>query len=148
MNQIHKMFLIGLLAGAIIGNVIGIMFSMFSGTGLCPVSDQLILDAGSETSAIVVQTIISAVLGAIIFGTTFVYDLEGWSIAKSTLVHSVITFCTFVPSAYALYWMDRSAEGIALYLVIIVAIYVSIWLSQYLSYKSEIKKINDMLKKE
>lgn len=50
-----------------------------------------------------------------------------------------------MPTAYFLRWMDRSLGGFLGYLAIYAAIFILIWLSQYLTIRRNIKKMNTKL---
>ena len=46
------------------------------------------------------------------------------------------------PTAYCLYWMERSMAGVLQYVGVFLIIYLAIWLSMYLSYRRRIRQIN------
>ena len=45
-------------------------------------------------------------------------------------------------SYYAAYWMERSVAGVLGYIVIFCAIFVGIWIFQYLGWRAKINRIN------
>ena len=86
-----KMLLRGVLGiplGISISYVISIITSFIYGNGKFFVCSPLLIEyAGYEINAVVLQTVLSALLGMIFAGGSVVWDMEQWSIAKQTGIY-------------------------------------------------------------
>ncbi len=103
---------------------------------------------GSESLALIIQEIVTGLYGGIVMGTTVFYDVEHWSILRSTASHFVVTFVSYFITAVSLRWFSTSdiAEILIMFVIMVIG-YAIIWLANYLAYRSEIKKINSGLLK-
>ena len=121
--------LFGIPTGIAIGYVITVMMSAFWGDGSYYPCVPAFVDAmGSEIRAVVVQTV--------------VWEVDRWSLAGQTAAYFLITLGSVLPVAYAAYWMERSVAGVLGYIAIFCAIFVGIWIFQYLGWRAKINRIN------
>lgn len=81
-------------------------------------------------------------MGAVFAGSSVIWEVESWSLLRATATHFCITTPTFWVVSLLLGWCGLNLWGALSYLGIFLAIYVSIWLSQYFSYRRKIEKIN------
>ena len=101
---------------------------------------------GDPTLAILIQVLAEGLYGVIAFGGTFVYYIEEWGMLKATLAHFLMLSVSFFLMAFFLKWYTfYSPTAILVFCLCFAAAYFMIWLLEYLSYKSQIKKINDGL---
>ena len=142
-KEILKRCLLGTPLGLAISTIITIAISLTVGDGrYYAVVPSLAQDMGSEINAVILQAVLSMIYGAAWGGASVVWDAEGWSLLKMTVVHLVVTSLATFPIAYLARWMPQSATGILLYFGIFVLVYIGIWLSQYSSMKKRIKEMN------
>ena len=147
-KKLLKRCLLGAPLGLAISTVITIVISICVGDGMYyAVVPELIADSGSEINAVVIQAVLSLVYGAAWAGASIVWETDGWSLLKQTVVHLLVCSAATFPIAYFARWMPHNAKGIALYFGIFVAIYLVVWLSQYSAMKKRVKQINEKLKK-
>ncbi len=102
---------------------------------------------GNPILALFMEMIISGLLGAVCWGLTAVYDIEEWSLIKSTAVHYVISISAYFCVAFILRWLspaDMSSN--ILWFLIVTGGYVCIWLFNYIGYRIQISQINRNLK--
>ena len=136
----------GIPQGIAIGYVIAIIISLVIGDGTFQnVVPELVTQFGSEISAVLAQVIFSAVIGGVFAAVSVIWEIEEWSILKQTGIYFCILAITLFPIAYILHWMERSVGGFLTYLGIFVALFIVIWVVQYLFWKNRIEKINDKL---
>ena len=140
--------LIGAPIGLAISNLIAIVISLTVRDGrFYAVAPELIADYGTEINAVLLQTICSLLYGAAWAGASTIWEADHWSILRQTITHLIIcSLCTF-PIAYFMRWMDHSVFGILSYFGIFFAIYVIIWISQYMAIKKRIRQINSEVQK-
>ena len=148
-NQLWKKAGLRALVGAPIGlaytTVITIIISLAMGGGkYYPVVPELTEDVGSETIAVLIQALCSLLFGAAFAGASVVWDTD-WSLTKMTAVHLLICSAATFPIAYLIRWMEHSPGGILKYFGIFLAVYIAIWISQYLKMKRNIKAINQRM---
>ena len=143
MNETWKRALvlggIGFVAGAVIGAAI-LLFSRAE-----------VFSDPSSFVGVVLDLLFSGLNGAICMGSTVVYGFEHWSVARTTIVHFCITFSSltfFYTIGVLCGWISVPSVGSVLILFgICLVVYFAIWFSQYLSYKKQVRRLNDDLEK-
>ena len=146
-KEILKRSLFGAPLGIAIGVIITIIISLTVGDGrFYAVVPELVNDMGSEINAVILQTVLSMVYGAAWAGASVVWDAEGWSLLKMTLVHLAIASVATFPIAFFARWMPHTLTGILLYIGIFLLIYAGIWVSQYSAMKKRVKELNEKIK--
>ncbi|MGL5440525.1 MAG: DUF3021 domain-containing protein [Filifactoraceae bacterium] len=139
--------LLGFPLGIAIGFVITIIVSICIGNGLFyNVTPELIETMGNELNAVIIQTVLSGIIGTGFAMTSIVWEIDSWSLAKQSGVYFAIACIIMFPISYITNWMKHSAVGILLYVGIFIAIFVVTWLIQYCVWKSKIKKMNNKIK--
>ena len=102
---------------------------------------------GNEVTAIIIQTVLSAVLGAGFAGSSIIWEMDEWSLLKQTSIYFGIVSVLMMTVAYICEWMEHSVKGILIYLGIFFAIFIVIWIIQYLIWKVRISKIKEGIQK-
>ncbi|WP_083627976.1 DUF3021 domain-containing protein [Hornefia porci] len=97
---------------------------------------------GSEITAVILQTLLSGLVGIVFGASSVIWDIEDWSIAKQSGFFFAIAAAALMPAGYALNWMDRSARGIFGFFLIFAAVFVIIWFTMYLAWRHKIRKLN------
>ncbi len=135
--------LFGLPVGIAIGFVITLLISICIGDGsFYPVTSELIQTTGNELNAVVLQTILYAILGVGFAMASVIWEIDSWSLAKQSGVYFLIISVVMLPIAYFANWMKHSITGVLSYVGIFVMIFAAVWISQYLLWKKRIKKMN------
>ena len=70
------------------------------------------------------------------------------TIAKQSGIYFLIISVMMLPIAYVTNWMKHTVLGVLSYAGIFVAIFVVVWLSQFLLWKRTIRKMNALVGKE
>ena len=141
--------LFGLPTGIAIGFVITLIISICIGNGsFYPVTPELIDATGNELNAVILQTVLCAIMGAGFAAASIIWELDSWSLAKQSGIYFMIISVIMLPIAYFTYWMKHTALGVLSYVAIFVAIFVVVWLSQYLLWKRKIKQMNTLVNKD
>lgn len=137
----------GFPLGIAIGYVITILISLKWGQGYySPCVPELIDRMGSEINAVIVQTVLCGLLGVAFGASSVIWEIDSWSIVKQTGVYFAITSIVMLPFAYVMFWMEHSVKGFLSYFGIFAAIFIFIWLIQYLIGKYTVTKMNSKLK--
>lgn len=141
--------LFGLPTGIAIGFVITLIISICIGNGsFYPVTPELIDATGNELNAVILQTVLCAIIGAGFAAASIIWELDSWSLAKQSGIYFMIISVIMLPIAYCTNWMKHTALGVLSYVAIFVAIFVVVWLSQYLLWKRKIKQMNTLVSKD
>ncbi len=140
--------LVGLLVGIVISYFITIGISLAIGDGdYYPCVPSLIERFGNEITAIIIQTVLSAVLGAGFAGCSLIWEKDEWSLLKQTSIYFSIVSVLMMTIAYICEWMEHSVKGILSYFGIFFAIFIVVWIVQYLIWKARISKIKEGIQK-
>ena len=131
--------ILGFLLGAAIGNLIAWFFGSY-------VSSMLVARMGSVPAAILVQSLVSGLYGSFALTGTLFYDVEQWSLTRSSVMHFLVIAVLYVPTAMFLGWANSATEILIVEGILLVAYFI-IWLVIYLRYKKEVRSLNEMLNK-
>ena len=134
---------LGFLMGMAVSNMFTFFFSWLAGGKELVFSTALLARTGGELGAMVLQTFGGGVYGAITMGTTVVYDIERWSLAKSSFTHCLIVIGLYVPAGLLLGWGETVKDFLCT-MVIQFILYCIIWLVMHFTYRAEIRKINEL----
>ena len=141
--------LFGLPVGIAIGFIITLLISICIGDGsFYPVTPELIQTTGNERNAVILQTILCAILGGGFAMASVIWEIDSWSLAKQSGVYFLIISVVMLPIAYFANWMKHSITGVLSYVGIFVMIFAAVWISQYLLWKRRIKKMNARIQGE
>ncbi len=130
----------GSLSGIGISSLISLGISLAFGE-YSPAAPALLESFGSLNSAVLLQTVFSAILGALFTFASGMWDKNEWSILKRTVIHYLITVIPISLFAYILKWSELTG-----FLVSYTAVYIIIWLLSYFKIRNDIKKLNEKLK--
>ena len=120
------------LAGFVLGVLTGIGFMLArSSEGLKAAFPNLLL---------------SGIYSAVVTGSSIVYDIEEWSIARATATHFLLSFSLYFLLVLSMGWFRLDDPVFWIVVAVMVVGYVLIWLLQYLSYKRKIREMNHDLK--
>ncbi len=89
--------------------------------------------------------VIGGIYGAVAMGSSVVYGIEKWSIARATATHFLLVFALYFLLVISMGWFSLSDPVFWIVVGAMVAGYILIWLLQYLSYKRQIREMNDEL---
>ncbi len=146
-----KIFLRGAFGfpiGITIGYIITIITSAIWADGYySPCVPELISTTGSEINAVILQALLSGLLGMGFAASSVIWEMENWSIVKQTGIYFGIVSVIMMPVAYFLYWMEHSVMGFLSYFGIFVFIFIIIWLIQFFTGRRIVKRLNENLNK-
>ena len=147
-KEFARRVFVGLLRGIVISYLITIGISIAIGDGsYYPCVPSLIERFGNEVTAIIMQTALSAVLGAGFAGSSIIWEMDEWSLLKQTSIYFGIVSVLMMTVAYVCEWMEHSVKGVLSYFSIFFAIFIVVWIVQYLIWKIRISKIKEGIQK-
>ena len=139
---------VGFALGVVICQIISVTIStVWIGDGtlhLCV--PEFVEFVGSELSAFIIQSLVCGLYGSICFGGSTVYYLESWSMARALVTHFLMTVISYYLMGFFLRWFNLTdISWCLLWFGIFILVYLSIWLSHILIYRSQMKEINEEL---
>ena len=134
--------------GVAIGYLITIVISLGWGGGVySPCVPELISVTGSEIGAVILQTLLCALLGTGFGACSVIWELEHWSVVTQTGVYFLIVSIIMLPVAWFTYWMEHSVKGFLSYSGIFILIFLVMWVIMFLIGKHNVEKLNAGLSK-
>ena len=122
---------------------ISLFLSLLFGEGkYYPFAASLVFFTGSEVKAMLLQTMLSGILGSVFGGMSFIWEIERWSILKQTAVYFLSVSIPMMGISYLLYWMEHSLNGFLLYFLIFVMVFIVVWLFNLAVYWFKVKRMN------
>ena len=132
MNGLFKSALRRCVIGFALGLVVSTVTLFMAGSGAF----------AGEAGAFAIRLLPGGVYGAVVMSCSVVYDVERWSIARATLIHFVVTLSGMYALGLAQEWLKVSLPGFVALTLGCVAIYILIWLFQWLSLRNKVQQIN------
>ena len=139
-KKVFRRILIGFLSGAVVGNLIAMLIASGSGAFYSPM---LVERFGTPAAAIIMQTLLSALIGVAGMGGMSLYDETDLPLAASTSIHYVIVEAAFVTAALLLRWMNTAAE-IGIMSACMFAAFAVIWVIMFIIHKKEVRQLNEI----
>ena len=122
---------------------ISLLLSLLFGEGkYYPFAASLVFFTGSEVKAMLLQTMLSGILGSVFGGMSFIWEIERWSILKQTAVYFLSVSIPMMGISYLLYWMEHSLSGFLLYFLIFVMVFIVVWLFNLAAYWFKVRRMN------
>lgn len=134
-----KLAAAGFVYGMLIGNGIAWL------TGGTVVNTFLAERLGSNAGSVILQTLLSGLLGAVAMGGVVLHEIESWSLARSALTHCLLIVGTYTVTALILRWADGWTE-LLIMISIQLVVYFIIWAIMFLRYRAEVQRLNELLK--
>ena len=119
---------IGYIAGCVIGLCFALQNENFTFAGALP------------------DILLGGIPGAIAMGSAVIYDVEEWSILRATATHFLITMAAIFLGCFVLKWFEPWSTPFWIMLAAELTGYILIWLIMHQCYRSQVRKLNEMLK--
>lgn len=133
--------IIGFFVGALMIHAITLLVNYLSRGQWLICMPELTEELGF-TQAVVVQTLLGALLGVIAIGGMCLFDIEQWSLLRATAVHGTLLLVTYLIIGTLLHWFSFHLIPILIMAGIIIIVYALIWLIMYLLWKRDIREMN------
>lgn len=135
---------IGLLYGAVLVNIITLLINyMLVGEWLICMPE--LTNSMSMTRAVILQTVLGGLFGMVSYGGACVFEIEKWSLLRSSLVHYLMILISYLIVGKVLYWYSFDVISILILSVIILLVYAAIWWTMYLSWKRKVCGMNKLM---
>ena len=136
---------LGFSLGILVGDGIATLSGSLGADELVLVSDKLLtLTKGDLIYAFLIQSLLSGLYGALVFGTMVFYDIESWPLSIATAAHCLVTVGTFVPLSLFLGWGSEEPIGFLIMVGCQLLGFFIIWVIMYSIYKKQVKELNEL----
>lgn len=137
-------FTLGFILGIILTSVIATI--AIADNSMHLYTNEFLEFIGNPLTALLIHSFVCGILGMIILGSALLYEIDKWGLLKATIIHFIVIVVSFYSIAFFLRWFEPTDSiAVGTSLVMFIVIYTGIWLVQYLSYKIQIKEINQKL---
>ena len=137
--------MLGFLNGAFIVNPLTLIISYLSEGKWLLCMPELIHQVGI-TSAVLLQTVLGAVLGMISFSGTEIFYIDNWSLLRCTVVHCILIMGSYIVVGLILHWITPDIVSVLTVLAIVVPAYAIVWSIRYTIWKNEMRKMTELTK--
>ena len=157
MKKLRKEALLRMGAGGLIGVLVllplgGVFNDLVSGgliamgphTPYRLISSDLLRLVGSEPLALVIQLLLYFALGAVVGLSTLPFADDGRSLVLRSLAHFMVTAGLLSLTAWLLGWA-WNWQALAVYLVLLAAVYLLIWLARWVGWYAEVVDLRSRL---
>ena len=130
--------------GFVLGMAIGNLIAAY--TGYPNLTSQLLNErTGSWQIALLVQSLLSGIIGTVSITGMLLYKVERLSLGVSMIVHYCMYMVVFIPSAIFLGWIV-SLTDLLIMVGILTVMHVIIFLIMCAYYRMNVKKLNELQK--
>lgn len=145
-----KKIIVRSLLGFPIGIALGYLITIFGSLAwtngyYSPCVPELISAIGNEINAVILQTLLSGIVGTGFAASSVIWEMDNWNLVKQTGIYFSIISVIMLPIAYFAYWMEHSVTGFLIYFGIFALIYAIIWITLYVIGKNNVRKMNEKL---
>ncbi|MBQ9448370.1 MAG: DUF3021 domain-containing protein [Acholeplasmatales bacterium] len=140
---IIKRMIIGFVVGAIVGNAVAMISSLFF--------DEFAIITGTLKNSvglvggIILQSLLSGLIGMAGIGGMSLYDIEKWSLLSATVSHFICIMSSFTIAYFTLGWGNRNWVIYVIMFLSEALIFLLIWIIMYNQWKKKIEELNDDL---
>lgn len=145
-KKILQRALLGAPMGLAISYFVTVVVSLgWGGGSYLACMPELVLWAGSESRAVAIQALTACLVGAGFGGSSVVWEMERWSLARQTGVYFLLLSLFMLPAAYAMRWMEHSLAGFARYFGVFALLFLLIWAAELLAGRYSVRRLNARL---
>ena len=147
-KKVFKLALIGFFLGMLIGNLISYLSCDKSAQPLVIVSPVLVERTGSVRAAMIVNTLLSGLLGAAAWAGVIFHDPEVFDcgLTKAAVYHFLLIMVFNIPIALYCGWCPPDPVSILIWTGIMAVSYFIVWLIMFLIYRKETAELNELMK--
>jgi len=139
-----KLLITRSLAGIVVGvtavNIITILVN-YLGQGQALICMPELTERLGFTTAVVVQTLLGALLGVLAIGGMCFFDIEEWSFLRASVAHCALILFSYMTIGLLLHWFSFHIIPILIMTFAIIFAYALIWLIMYLAWKREVREM-------
>ena len=146
MKKVMGRLVLGAAVGILIGYFINLTVNVCVGTGeYMAAMPQLMERCGSPLRAVLLQTLLTAVIGAVFAQASTVFEIAHWSFLRQCAVHFLVTAVFYLPFS-AFWWSPTGWESVAGLLGSVLLTYALTIFLQYRRSRRDIRLLNDTLR--
>ncbi len=148
LNKIIKRGLLGFVYGIFIGQTILILESLFKGDGsFTAFSSYLASITSTEIGAVMLQYLVTGIIGITFASTTVIFEIEKWSLVHQIVVHFLITSVVMYFSGFLCGWFPHTVTSTIIWFAVFIVVYVIMLIRFTMYYKKKARELNEAIKK-
>lgn len=145
LKKISIRFVVGGAVGILLGYLIALSVSLGMSEGeYIPAMHSLQALCKTELQAVLVQTLLTALIGIVFAQAGFLFELEHWSFLKQCVVHFFATVIFYLPFSM-ICWFPLQWESLAGILCSVLLTYSITYVINYKLWCREIARINELV---
>ncbi|MBQ0166210.1 MAG: DUF3021 domain-containing protein [Treponema sp.] len=134
------------MIGVFIGETMLIINSLLAGKGVFyPINPLLISGNGAQLSLVVIQYIMTGIIGMTFAASSVIFEMENWGLLRQTAVHFIITSVVMYICGFICNWFPHNFKSTAIWFGVFIIIYLLFWTGFTIYYRVVIRKINDAM---
>ena len=145
--KLFKRAACGFVLGMVVGALMVVAISFASGNGSLILPAKLLKMTGTEAGALLAHMLASGAYGTIPMAGTLLYELDSWGLLKQAIVHYTSYTAAFMCFGIAFGWIEPTLVDIGIMAGTFAVCHCIIWLIMYNRYRSEVKRLNELLAK-
>lgn len=147
LKEFAKRFLAGIPIGVTIGVIMGLCFSFASGSNnYFPAPPAMFEAWGNENIVVLIQNVLSGLLGASFSGSSVFWDKDEWSLLVKTVAYYFVNLFSISFVGYVCYWFPRNdfSEYFGFFIIYTI-IFACIWCVVYFIERRNVNEMNSKL---
>ncbi len=145
-NKILKRAVLGFIYGVFIGQTILILESLMVGDGnFYSVSTYLVNHTNTRIAAVIIQYLISGIIGLSFAASTVIFEMDRWSILGQTALHFVINSIVMYAAGFLCGWFPHTVASTLIWFGVFIVVYLIFWFAFTMYYKKKTQEINKVL---
>jgi len=146
MKKFGKTLLSGGLIGITFGYLIALLFStLFQADYLFPSAPRFVSHFSSPLLATQISTLLWILIGEVWTFSSWLFEIERWSITKQTIMHCLCSYVGMTPLAILCGWFPLNFFWLTAYTGIYILIYAVIWTIEMYFARRNISQLNILL---
>ena len=135
----------GFVVGMPIGTLILVITSLMGGGGALLFTDALLERVGGEACALLVQMLLSGVVGAVAMAGSVLFEIDRWGLVRSAVSHCVLYLATLLFVGTFLGWFEEVGD-VCWVVVVTIALHAIITCALTRRYRGEVAQLNLLIR--
>lgn len=146
MKRLWHTLLIGAIGGIVIGYLMALGFStFFNTTYLFPSNPTFVSHWSSPLAATQLSTLLWILIGEAWAFSSWLFEIETWSITKQTIAHCLCSYLGMTPLAILCGWFPLNVRWFGFYTLVYTGAYIGLWLIEMALARIKVIQLNQQL---
>jgi hypothetical protein len=109
------------------------------------VSTYLVNHTSTRIAAVIIQYLISGIIGLSFAAYTVIFEMDRWSILGQTVLHFVINSIVMYAAGFLCGWFPHTVASTLIWFGVFILVYLIFWFAFTMYYKKKTQEINKVL---